>query len=157
MTRLCNADTLHQGGELNDSRVEVAAPDEGIEVTRFLASHEGAPAPVRCQTSLFRRERIAVDDRNGLAVVANAKTKVLEAAVCLARHVVADELALQNRYSIGHHDRRVLPFGVHTDTLSLPLSHARLVHTHFSNPRTDPASPHSLPFPPAASSSPPTI
>ena len=125
MARLCNADTLQVLNELNDSRVEVAAPDEGLEVTRFLASHEGAPAPVRCQTSLFRRGRIAVDDRNGLAVVANAKTKVLEAAVCLARHVAADELALQNRYSIGRHDRRLLPFGVHTDTRSLSIGHDR--------------------------------
>ena len=61
---------------------------------------------------------MAVDDGHGLRVVANANTEVLEAPVCLVRHEVADELALKDRHSIGHHDRRVVSGGVHTDRRS---------------------------------------
>ena len=77
---------------------------------------------------------MAVDDGHGLHVVANAYTEVLEAPVCLARHEVANELALKDRHSIGHHDRRVVSGGVHTDRRS------RSVRKQSSNPGIDIAS-----------------
>ena len=58
---------------------------------------------------------MAIHDGNGLLVVANENTEVLEAPVCLARHKVADELALQNRHTIGLHSRRVVSVDEHTD------------------------------------------
>ena len=77
---------------------------------------------------------MAVDDGHGLAVVANAHTEVLEASVCLVRHEVADELALKDFHSIGHHDRRVVPRSVHADRRS------RSARKQFSNPGIDVAS-----------------
>ena len=77
---------------------------------------------------------MAVDDGHGLPVVANANTEVLEAPPCLVPHEVADELALNDRHSIGPHDRAVVSVGVHTDR------QYRSVRKQSSNPGTDVAS-----------------
>ena len=60
---------------------------------------------------------MAIDDGDGLPVVAHVHTEMLEASVRLVRHIVGDDLALKDHYSFGHHDRRVLAHGVHTDRL----------------------------------------
>ena len=114
--------------------VEVAAPDEAITRTCLLASKEGPHAPVHCQSLLPRSVRMAIDDGDGLPVVAHDHTEMLEVSVRLIRHIAADELDVRNRYSFGHHDRRVLAHGVHTDRLfSIEICHS-------SNPGPDVAS-----------------
>ena len=77
---------------------------------------------------------MAIHDGHGLPVVSNENTEVLEAPVCLVRHEVADELALKDRHSIGHHDRQVVSVDVHTDRRS------RSVRKQSSNPGMDVAS-----------------
>ena len=77
---------------------------------------------------------MAIQDRHGLPVIANENTEVPEAPVCLARHKVADELALKNRHTIGLHNRRVVSVDEHTDR------RFRAVRKQSSDPGMDVAS-----------------